>query len=118
MGIASMVIGIISIMVAFIPFCGIFTLIPAGIALILGIVDVAIKSKKECGKGCGIAGIVLNAAAIVITILWYSLATTATVSIAQEMDKAIQEAARNGSAVEISIEQSVEPQSEVVPPGF
>ena len=71
MGIASMVIGIISAVICFIPFCNYFALIPAGIGFILGIVDVAIKSKKKQeGKGQGVAGIVLNVIAIVIIILY------------------------------------------------
>ena len=71
MGIASMVIGIISAVIGFIPFCNYFALIPAGTGFILGIIDVAIKSKKKQeGKESGIAGIVLNAIAIVIIILW------------------------------------------------
>jgi len=70
MGIASMVIGIIAIILAFIPFCGFIFLIPAVIALILGIVDVAVKAKRNLPKGCGVAGIVLNSVAIIIIVLY------------------------------------------------
>ena len=64
MGIASMVIGILAAILAFIPFCGYIAFVPAVIGLILGIVDVNKKKKLEKPKGQGIAGIVLNAVAI------------------------------------------------------
>lgn len=79
MGIAAMVIGIVSAVMGFIPFCNYFALIPAGVGLILGIVDVAMKSSKNKklkeGEvkqpiGQGVAGIVLNAVAILIIVLW------------------------------------------------
>jgi len=70
MGIASMVIGIIAAILAFIPFCGYFAFIPAVIGLVLGIVDVALKSKSQKSKGQGVTGIVLNGVAILIIALW------------------------------------------------
>lgn len=50
MGIAALVLGIVSIIVSFIPFCGLIGLLPALIGLILGIVDVVKKSKVENQK--------------------------------------------------------------------
>ncbi len=73
MGIAAFVLGLISLILGFIPFCGIIALIPALIGLILGIVDVVLKSKKKEKKGFGIAGIVMSALAVIITILWFVL---------------------------------------------
>ena len=70
MGIASMIIGIISAILGFIPFCNYFATIPAVAGLVLGIVDVILKSKKQQPKGVGIAGIVLNAVAIILILLW------------------------------------------------
>lgn len=70
MGIASMIIGIIAAVLGFIPFCNYFAAIPAGVGFILGIVDVVLKSKKGEPKGMGIAGIVLNAIAIALILLW------------------------------------------------
>lgn len=46
MGVASLVLGILSLIIGFVPFCGAIALLPAIIGLILGIVDVALKSKK------------------------------------------------------------------------
>jgi len=70
MGLAAMIIGIIAVVLGFIPFCGYFALLPAIVGLILGIVDVKQKSKAKQPKGKGMAGIVLNAVAIIVILLW------------------------------------------------
>lgn len=71
MGIAALVLGIISLIVSFIPFCGIIAFFPAVIGLILGIVDIVMKSKANQPKGMSIAGTVLSAIAIVFMIFWF-----------------------------------------------
>lgn len=73
MGVASLVLGILSLIVSFIPCCGTLAIIPAIIALILGIVEVVKKSKEQQPKGMGIAGIVLSAIAMVVIIAWFFL---------------------------------------------
>lgn len=73
MGIAALILGIISIIIGFIPLCGSIAFIPAVVGLILGIVDTVQKSKKDEKKGISIAGIVLSALAIVIISLWVFL---------------------------------------------
>ena len=70
MGLAAMIIGIIAVVLGFIPVCGMIALVPAIIGLILGIVDVTKKSKAQQPKGKGMAGIVLNAVAIIVILLW------------------------------------------------
>lgn len=70
MGIAALILGIISIIIGFIPLCGSIALLPAIIGLILGIVDTVLKSKKGEKKGVSIAGLVLSAIAIVIIVFW------------------------------------------------
>lgn len=70
MGVAALILGIISIIIGFIPLCGSIAFIPAIIGLILGIVDTVQKSKKGEKKGTSIAGIVLSSVAIVIISLW------------------------------------------------
>jgi hypothetical protein len=71
MGIAAMIIGIVAVVLGIIPGCGlVFGLPPAIVGLILGIVDVKKKSKAQQPKGIGMAGVVLNAVAIVFIILW------------------------------------------------
>lgn len=84
MGIASLVLGIVSVVISFVPFCGIIALVPAIVGLILGIIDAVKKSKEQQPKGMSIAGIVCSAVAIVLIIYWY-VAAAATVNSATEM---------------------------------
>jgi len=79
MGLAAMIIGIIAVVLGFIPFCGYFALLPAIVGLILGIVDVKQKSKAKQPKGQGMAGIVLNAVAIIVILLWTLVFATGAV---------------------------------------
>ena len=67
MGSASVVIGLICLILS--PFLSVFLILPALLALILGIVDTVIKSKKKLPKGLSIAGIVLSTIALAICIL-------------------------------------------------
>ena len=67
MGLASLILGIISFILGFIPFFWLIAIIPALVGLILGIVSLA--KKKEKGKS--IAGIVLCAITILLTMISY-----------------------------------------------
>lgn len=70
MGIAALILGILSIIIGFIPLCGSIALLPAIIGLILGIIDTIQKNKKSEKKGVSIAGLVLSAIAIVVIVFW------------------------------------------------
>jgi len=70
MGIASMVLGIVSVVFGLVPFCGTWAIIPALIGLILGIVDLVIKSRGRAPRGAAIAGVILNPIAIIVVVLW------------------------------------------------
>ena len=70
MEIASLVLGIISLVIGCIPFCGTIALMPAIVGLILGIVDLALKAKSVENKSQAIAGLVMSAIAIVVIIFW------------------------------------------------
>ena len=70
MGIASMIIGILAAICGFIPLCGYFAITPAIVGLVLGIVDVSKKKKAQAPCGQGVAGIVLNAVALLVIVLW------------------------------------------------
>lgn len=70
MGIAALIIGIVSAILAFIPLCGYIAFVPALVGLALGIVDIIQKSKKNESKVMGIVGVITNAVAIVIIIVW------------------------------------------------
>lgn len=71
MGIAALVLGIVSIIIAFVPFCGIIAFLPALVGLILGIIDLVIKNKQNQNKGTSIAGVILSSIAIVIMVFWF-----------------------------------------------
>lgn len=70
MGVASMVIGIVSAVLGFIPFVGVIAIVPAFLGFILGVVDVSLKVRSKVPKGQGIAGIVLNCVALLVIFLW------------------------------------------------
>lgn len=71
MGIASLILGIITIIVSFIPFCNFIAFMPAGIGLALGIIEITRKDKVKKTKGMAIAGIVLSSIAMVIIAIWF-----------------------------------------------
>lgn len=78
MGIAALVLGIISIILGFIPLIGAIAFVPAIVGLVLGIVDIVNKNKKKEPKGMSIAGTVLSAIAIVFIIFWIFVVGVAT----------------------------------------
>lgn len=80
MGIAALVLGIISIIIAFIPLCGSIAFLPALIGLVLGIVDIVKKGKTGESKGMAIAGTVLSAIALVFIIFWVFIFSTAALT--------------------------------------
>lgn len=70
MGIASLVIGVISVLVGLLPLLGYLTVIPSVLGLVLGIVDIAAKTKQNKTKNEAIAGVVLNSFAIFCVAAW------------------------------------------------
>ena len=102
MGLAAMIIGIVAVVFGFIPFCGYFALLPAIIGLILGIVDVKKKSTAKQPKGTGMAGIVLNAVAIIVILLW-TLVFAAGGAVAIDSIERIEDI--NAPPIERSIEE-------------
>lgn len=70
MGIASLILGIISLVTGWIPFVCFIMLILAIIGLIFGIIDTLKKSKtQEANKGISIAGMVVSALAVSVIII-------------------------------------------------
>lgn len=82
MGIASMIIGIVAAILGFVPFCNYFAALPAVVGLVLGVVDIVLKGKKQEPKGIGIAGVVLNGVAILLIVAWTSLFAAAAAASA------------------------------------
>ena len=66
MAIGSLIVGILSIVTAIIPFVGIIAWVLAPIGLVLGF----LARKRPGGQGLAIAGIVTSAIGLVICILW------------------------------------------------
>ncbi len=71
MGIAALIIGIISIILGCIPFCNLFAIVPALVALVLGIIDWVKKKKNGEPKGKAIAGTICGAVALVVIVVTY-----------------------------------------------
>jgi hypothetical protein len=74
MGVASMIIGIISLVIGFVPMCGFWAAVPAVIGLILGIVDLVIRTKRKQPRGKAIVGVILNPLAIIVIVAWFVMA--------------------------------------------
>lgn len=92
MGIAALILGIISLIIGFIPLCGSIAMFPAIIGVILGIVDVILKSKKGEKKGVSIAGLVLSAISIVVIIFWVFVFGVAASSVdVNELEDALED---------------------------
>lgn len=72
MGVASLVLGILALVVAWVPCVGVYALLFSIIGLVLGAVALS-KAKKTNGEGKGlaIAGLVCNIVATAIAIAWY-----------------------------------------------
>lgn len=77
MGIASLILGIIGIVISWIPIIGLISFVLVIIGLILGIIDVSKKTKTKEKKGVGIAGIVVCSVAIPI-IVFMTITTIGT----------------------------------------
>lgn len=65
-------LGIISIILAFLPVVGVIAIGPATMGLILGVVDIVNKNNKREPMGISIAGTILSVVAIIIAIIWIS----------------------------------------------
>lgn len=79
MGIASLVLGIISLVVAWIPCVGNVAFLPALVGLILGLIDVVKKSKAKAPKGVSLAGTICSGVALLI-IVAYAIAFASAAS--------------------------------------
>ncbi|MCF8504219.1 MAG: hypothetical protein K9G59_04830 [Caulobacter sp.] len=66
MAIASLVLGIVSVLVVWIPIVGLLGTMMALVGLVLGILGL----KKPGGRGLAIGGIVCSGVSLVITLLW------------------------------------------------
>lgn len=68
MGVAALIMGILSIVVAFIPCLGLLAFFTAIVAIILGAIGISQASRADAPKGLGIGGLVTGALALLISI--------------------------------------------------
>ena len=109
MGIASLILGILSLLFALIPGCGLLLApVPALIGLGLGIAEWVGKNKKGEPKGLGIAGTIISLIAFVVLLGWVGL-----FAAQKPEDKTWQEwFEESGSGMESSFETEFESQME------
>jgi hypothetical protein len=91
MGVASMVIGIVSLLVALVPFCGLIAILPALIGLGLGIADIVSKPKHYPNKGMAVAGVVLNPLAVLVSVGYIVLGLLLSPSAGDAFDTSFQQ---------------------------
>jgi hypothetical protein len=70
MGIGAVVLGIIAIVLVFVPGVGMFAVIPGLVGLAMGIAGLVQAGKRQASKGAPAIGLVLNLAALVISLAW------------------------------------------------
>ena len=80
MGTASLILGICSVIIGMIPFCGTIAFLPAIIGLILGIIDFINKKQLNQPKTKALVGIILSTIAITLIIFWLFLVAVTTSS--------------------------------------
>ena len=85
MGLASMIIGIVSLGIGFIPMCGFWAAAPAVVGLILGVVDLVLKSRRKQPRGKAIVGVILNPLAIIVIVAWYVMMVYGSEMAADQM---------------------------------
>lgn len=73
LGVAALILGIIGLILCFIPVINVFGVILAITALILGIVGMIIAKKKGGSKGMALTGLILGALGIIIFIVMYAV---------------------------------------------
>ena len=69
-GIASLILGILALLIAFIPCIGIFALIPGLIAIVLAIVGLSQASSANGSKGIIISGLVISILGTTLAAAW------------------------------------------------
>lgn len=102
MAVASLVLGIISVILGIIPFCNVFAYVPAIVGLILGICALVKANKPaeevaegeeapKSKKGISIAGIICNGVALVIITVMVMIAAFAVKTVADVTSDALKE---------------------------
>ena len=94
MGVASLVLGILALVIAWVPCVGVYALVFSILGVILGLCGMSAAKKTGQGKGISIAGFVCNAVATAIAIWWFMVVGAAV----SATDKAIKEVSESEAA--------------------
>jgi len=84
-GVAALVVGIVAVLVAFIPLLGLASFFFGGVAVVLGIIGLLLKGRS---RGTSIAGLILGVVSIVIAIVM----TTITAAVIGAAGQAVKDA--------------------------
>ena len=87
MGVAALVLGIVSLILGFIPIVGILGIGLAIIGLVLGIIDWVQKKKKDEKHGMAVAGTICSVVAIIIVILWTMVFSVLVYHVVDNVDE-------------------------------
>jgi len=68
MGVAALIMGILSIVVAFIPCLGLLAFFTAIVAIVLGAIGISQASRAETPKGLSLGGLITGALALIISL--------------------------------------------------
>ncbi|MDD2197065.1 MAG: hypothetical protein PHE03_07380 [Bacteroidales bacterium] len=72
-GIIGIVLGIIALIVAFIPCIGVVAFLPGGLAIIFSVISIVQASKGNGSKGLGIAALIVSVLATLLAAAWLLL---------------------------------------------
>jgi hypothetical protein len=103
MGIASLVLGIISTIISLVPICGIIAVLPALVGIILGFIDLIVKRKKQKTKGVSITGVLLSFFSIVIIVVWFLM-----LGLALKSGKLQESFEKLGKEIQLEIDNEIE----------
>ncbi|GAA4876844.1 DUF4190 domain-containing protein [Saccharopolyspora cebuensis] len=83
LALTSMILGIIGVVLSFVPVIGMVSWVLGPLAVIFGIIGI----RKQIGKGQALAGLITGGIAIVVCIVW----TVMTVVTVQQVDQDLQQ---------------------------
>jgi biopolymer transport protein ExbB/TolQ len=104
LGIAALILGIVSFVVSFIPCIGLLAIIPGIVAIILSIVALSQAQKENAAKGIVIAALIISILGTSIAILWsvfFASAFQKDSWLRQQIEKTIED--ETGSSVDENI---------------
>jgi hypothetical protein len=76
LGLAAFILGLIGIVLAFIPCIGVFSFPLSGLAILLGFIGLFVSASKA-GRGLAIAGLATGVAAVAVAVIWLAVLAAA-----------------------------------------